>query len=466
MIAVESMRERTAAVLGLGLSGRAAGRALLAGGAQVWAWDDAAGRRAEAAAEGIPIVSLDVCNWARVDRLVLSPGIPHRHPEPHRLVRAARRAGVPVVGDIDLLVDNQPERKIVGVTGTNGKSTTTALLAELLRSAGRGAQAGGNIGLAALDLLPKPLDDIYVLELSSYQLELAERLACTVAVILNISPDHLDRHGGFAGYVRAKERILRNQQASDCAVIGVDDPWGEALVRRLQQRCGRRVIPISSGRRLSQGVYAEEGRLFDALDGPAREVTDLRGVESLRGAHNWQNAAAAYASLRALDVAPALAVRGMTRFTGLAHRMELVDEIESVRFVNDSKATNVESALRALLSYEDVFWIAGGRAKEGGLEGIGPGLERVRQAFLIGEAAPAFGAVLEGIVPVARSGDLETAVRQAAGAAAASGLARPVVLLSPACASFDQFTNFEARGAAFRRAVAALAAAGSRRCAG
>lgn len=459
MIPVESMRGRTVAVLGLGLSGRAAGRALAAGGAQIWAWDDAAAQRAAAAAEGLPLVRLDLCNWSRVDRLVLSPGIPHRHPRPHRLVRQARAAGVPVVGDVELLVENQPTRQIVGITGTNGKSTTTALLGELLRHAGRGVQVGGNIGLPVLDLLPKPLDDIYALELSSYQLELTEHLACAAAVILNISPDHLDRHGGMAGYVLAKRRILRNQRASDCAIIGVDDAYGQALAVQVGQDGPQRVIPVAVTRRLAAGISAEHGILVDGLDGALREVMDLRPLERLRGQHNWQNAAAAYAAVRALGLDPDSACAGMSRFEGLPHRMELVAEVDGVRFINDSKATNAEAAARALASYDDIFWIAGGRPKQGGLEGIGPGLDRVRQAFLIGEAAPGFAAVLAGEVPVTRSGDLATALHQAAEVAWASGLGAPVVLLAPACASFDQFENFEARGEAFRRLVAELAAA-------
>src|SRR5918994_3689019 len=230
------MADKTAAVLGLGRTGRSASRALAASGARVWAWDDDPERRSEAAAIGIPIVDLEICNWELVDRLVLSPGIPLTRPRPHRLVRRARGHGVPVVGDLELLVENQPERRIVGITGTNGKSTTTALIAQLLRGAGHGAQLAGNIGLPILDLWPTPVDDTYVLELSSYQLELSERLRCAVAVILNVSPDHLERHGSLAGYVRAKRRILHNQRASDWAVLGVDDDHGRALYQELSEQ--------------------------------------------------------------------------------------------------------------------------------------------------------------------------------------------------------------------------------------
>jgi UDP-N-acetylmuramoylalanine--D-glutamate ligase len=455
MLPVPSMQGRIVAVLGLGRSGLSASHALAASGALVWAWDDDEGRRARAAAAGVPIVDLGICNWARVDRLVLSPGIPHKHPRPHPVVRRAQSAGVAVIGDIELLAENQPDRRIVGITGTNGKSTTTALIGALLRDAGRGVQVGGNIGLPVLDLLLKPSEDIYVLELSSYQLELTEHLTCAVAVILNLTPDHLDRHGGMAGYVRAKKRIFRNQGASDWAVIGVDDGYGRALVKELAGRC--RVVPVAVGRTLDHGVYVVDGQLHDAIDGAARRIMDLGPVPSLRGAHNWQNAAAAYAAVRALGVAPDAAAAGMTRFAGLAHRMEQAGVVAGVRYVNDSKATNPEAAARALACFDRIYWIAGGRPKESGLEPVQPWLEHVRHAYLIGEAAGSFGAWLAGRVPCSQSGDLATAFGQATADARRDVGGEPVVLLTPACASFDQFTDFEARGDAFKALVAQLA---------
>ncbi|HLT02371.1 MAG TPA: UDP-N-acetylmuramoyl-L-alanine--D-glutamate ligase, partial [Geminicoccaceae bacterium] len=443
-------------VLGLGRTGRSASRALQESGARVWAWDDDPARRLEAAAIGIPIVDLEICNWARIDRLVLSPGIPLTHPRPHRLVRRAREHRVPVVGDLELLVENQPERRIVGITGTNGKSTTTALIAHLLRGAGRGAQLGGNIGLPILDLWPTPVDDVYVLELSSYQLELSDHLRCAVAVILNVSPDHLERHGSLAGYVRAKRRILRNQQASDWAVLGVDDDHGRDLYEELSRDGRPGTLPVAVGRALERGVYVIDGRLFDALDRPAEPVIDLRPIASLRGAHNWQNAAAAYGALRALGVEPAAIVAALPHFSGLAHRLEPVATIDGVQFVNDSKATNPEAAARALASFEDIYWIAGGRPKAGGLDAVLPWLDRVRHAYLIGEAAEGFGRALSGRVPCTPSGDLASAVRQAARAARTQRGGNPVVLLAPACASFDQFRDFEQRGDTFKQLVGEL----------
>jgi UDP-N-acetylmuramoylalanine--D-glutamate ligase len=294
------------------------------------------------------------------------------------------------------------------------------------------------------------------LELSSYQLELTEHLRCAVAVILNVSPDHLERHGSLAGYARAKRRILRNQSASDWAVLGVDDDHGRALHRELIDQAQQRVLPIAVGRALEWGVYVIEGRLFDAMDGPARPISDLRPIASLRGAHNWQNAAAAYGAVRALGLEPAASGAGLPRFEGLAHRLERVATLDGVQFVNDSKATNADAAARALASFDRIYWIAGGRPKDGGLDAVLPWLDRVRHAFLIGEAAESFGHALAGRVPYTQSGDLASAVRHAANAAWADLAGGAVVLLAPACASFDQFRDFEERGETFKRLVGEL----------
>jgi UDP-N-acetylmuramoylalanine--D-glutamate ligase len=450
------MAGKTAAVLGLARTGRSVCRALGESGARVWAWDDDPECRSAAAAAGVPIVDLEICNWERIDRLVLSPGVPLTHPRPHPLVRRAQAHRVPVVGDLELLVENQPERRIVGITGTNGKSTTTALIAHLLRGGGLGAQLGGNIGLPILDLWPTPIDDTYVLELSSYQLELSDHLRCAVAVILNVSPDHLERHGSLAGYVRAKRRILRNQRASDWAVLGVDDDHGRELFEELGRVGRQRTLPVAVGRALDRGVYVVDGQLFDAVEGPAEAVIDLRPITSLRGAHNWQNAAAAYGAARALGLAPAAIAAGLPQFSGLAHRLETVATVDGVQFVNDSKATNPDAAARALASFDHIYWIAGGRPKAGGLDAVLPWLDRVRHAYLIGEAAEGFALALAGRAPCTRSGDLATAVHQAAAAARANRSASPVVLLAPACASFDQFRDFEHRGETFKMLVGEL----------
>ncbi len=458
MIPLPSLTHKIVAVLGLGLSGRSVCRALIASGARVWAWDDAGERRAAAAAAGVPVVDLEHCNWYRVDRLVLSPGIPLRHPKPHRLVRLARAAGIVICGDIELMVENQPARQVVGVTGTNGKSTTASLIAAVLQGAGMGAQLGGNIGVPVLDLLPGPEHDIYVLELSSYQLDLTEHLHCAVAVSLNITPDHLGRHGGMAGYVQAKRRIFRNQEAEDWAIVGVDDAPGQALYRELAKTRGQHAVPIAIGRALEHGVYVQSGRLHEALDGPAREVADLASCPNLPGAHNWQNAAAAYAAARVLGATPEAILPALRRFAGLRHRLQEVGRIDGVRFINDSKATNPEAAAKALACFERIYWIAGGQPKQDDLDAVLPFLGRVHRAYLIGEAAPLFERLLAGKVECVRAGELAVALDQAAADALADPGPAPVVLLAPACASFDQFANFEARGDAFASLVEALGA--------
>lgn len=453
MITLTAYDQKIAAVLGLSRTGLSACRSLAAGGGRVWAWDDDLKRREQACNQGISIVDLNLCNWDRVTSLVLSPGIPLKHPRPHRLVRRARAAGVPIIGDMELIAENQPERRIVGITGTNGKSTTSALIAHVLQNAAIGTQLGGNIGLPVLDLLPKPHEDIYVLELSSYQLDLTERLKCAVAVILNLSPDHLDRHGGMSGYVRAKRRILRNQGSDDWAIIGVDDDHGRQIYKKLKAAKDRKVVPISVGSEAKGGVFVIDGKLIDDLDGHQHVIDDLTAMKRLQGAHNWQNAAAAYATARAVGANADRIIKGMASFSGLDHRMELVAEADGIAFVNDSKATNPEAAARALASYRPIYWIAGGQAKQDDLDAVLPHLDRVRKVYLIGEAAETFQHILQDKIDTVISATLDSALDAATADASADGLNGATVLLAPACASFDQFVSFEARGDAFRSLV-------------
>ncbi|MEM9441460.1 MAG: UDP-N-acetylmuramoyl-L-alanine--D-glutamate ligase [Pseudomonadota bacterium] len=459
MLTISHYDQKVVAVLGLSRTGLSVCRALVGGGARVWAWDDHADRRKEASGLGVSIVDLNLCNWDRVESLVLSPGIPLRHPRPHRLVKRARKAGVRIIGDMDLLAENQPERRIIGITGTNGKSTTSALIAHILGHAGIGTQLGGNIGLPVLDLLPKPVKDIYVLELSSFQLDLTERLKCAVAVILNLSPDHLDRHGGMAGYLRAKRRILRNQEAGDWAIVGVDDPYGQKIKKDLDKANDRKVVPISSTGEAEGGVYVQDGRLIDDLDGRAEDVGRIDGFQHLKGVHNAQNIVAAYAAARAMGAAPKAILSGMESFPGLAHRLELVDSIDGIAFVNDSKATNPDAAAKALAAFDNIYWIAGGQPKQDDLDAVLPCLRHVRRTYLIGDAAAAFGALLDGKVETVMSETLDQAFYAAADDARHEGAKGATVLLAPACASFDQFPNFEARGDAFRRLVESQAQA-------
>jgi UDP-N-acetylmuramoylalanine--D-glutamate ligase len=456
MIPVAHFRNQDIAVLGLARSGLAAAQALQAGGAKVLAWDDNAARRAAAAKAGINLVDLGQADLTSVRALVLSPGIPHRFPKPHSVAQRARDTGLPIIGDIELLALARLKARFAGITGTNGKSTTTALIGHILAAAQRKVQIGGNLGMPALLLEALGSDGVYVLELSSYQLELTQSLTLDVAVLLNVTPDHLDRHGGMAGYVEAKRRIFRNQAAQQTAIIGIDDEICRGIRDTLSNARAQRIIPISAHMEAKGGVYIRAGHLIDDLDGKAAIILDLKDAPHLPGSHNAQNAAAGYAAARMLGVDSAACAAGIKSFPGLAHRQELIATIDGVRYVNDSKATNADAAEKALACYDDIYWITGGRAKEDGIDALAPLFPRIRRAFLIGEAAPRFAKTLDGKVDYAIAGTLDKAVAQAREAALAGKKPGAVVLLSPACASFDQFQDFEARGEAFRRLVAGL----------
>ena len=487
MIPVPGFEGRRIAVFGLGRSGLTAARALKAGGALPVLWDDSVSSRMQAEAEGFAVEDLTGADWSGFAALVLSPGAPLTHPKPHWTVGKAKAAGVEVIGDIELFaraIAALPEGerpKVVAITGTNGKSTTTALIGWVLKRAGLTVHVGGNIGIGVL-ALPAPTPEVvYVIEVSSYQLELTTGFAPDVAILTNISPDHLDRHGGMEGYVAAKARIFRAQGEGRTALVGIDERWGRDIAASLAKRDGwltsvttnilsvgggpRRGIPadqVSERLPESRARHFTEGHLImmeatdGELTGDSVMIADLTKARSLRGRHNAQNAAFAYAAARALGVSHDAAVEGLLSFPGLAHRMEEVGRLGRVRFVNDSKATNADAARQALASYERSFWIAGGRAKAGGIDDLEDLFPRVVEAFLIGEAAGPFAARL-GETPHRISGDMATAVKAAAEAAAATGRDE-VVLLSPAAASFDQYPDFEARGEAFRAAVLALGA--------
>jgi UDP-N-acetylmuramoylalanine--D-glutamate ligase len=462
MIPVRGFEDKTVAVFGLGRTGLTAARALIAGGAKVALWDEKPASREAAAAEGFPVVDLQAADWRQFDALMLSPGVPLTHPKPHWTVEKAKAAGVEIVGDVELFartVNAAPVHKrpkIIAITGTNGKSTTTALIGHLCASAGRDTRVGGNIGLGVLGLEDMHGGAVYVLELSSYQLDLTSSLKPDAVVLLNISPDHLDRHGGMDGYIAAKRRIFLNQGKGDTAIIGVDDPWCQQICTEITAANRRTIWPISAGKAMGRGVYALQGVLYDATGERVVEVADLLRARSLPGRHNWQNAAAAYAAARAIGISASDAVDGLMTFPGLAHRMETVGRLGRVRFVNDSKATNADAARQAMSSYPKFYWIAGGVAKAGGIDDLKDLFPRIAKAYLIGEAANVFAVTLAGKAEVKMSGTLDKAVQQAYADAAASG-EDAIVLLSPACASFDQFSDFEARGEAFRAAVNALA---------
>jgi UDP-N-acetylmuramoylalanine--D-glutamate ligase len=467
MIPVRGFEDKTVAVFGLGRTGLTAARALIAGGAKVALWDEKPASREAAAAEGFPVVDLEAADWTQFAALMLSPGVPLTHPKPHWTVDKAKAAGVEILGDVELFartVNAAPihkRPKIIAITGTNGKSTTTALIGHLCASAGRDTRIGGNIGQGVLGLEDMHGGAVYVLELSSYQLDLTSSLHPDAVVLLNISPDHLDRHGGMDGYIAAKRRIFLNQGKGDTAIIGVDDAWCQQICTEITAANRRTIWPISAGKAMGRGVYALQGVLYDATGERVVEVADLLRARSLPGRHNWQNAAAAYAAARAIGIPIHDAVDGLMSFPGLAHRMETVGKLGRVRFVNDSKATNADAARQAMSSYPKFYWIAGGVAKAGGIEDLKDLFPRIAKAYLIGEAAQPFSWTLAGKAEVAISGTLEKAVQQAYADAAASG-EDAIVLLSPACASFDQFSDFEARGEAFRAAVNGLTVSGGK----
>jgi UDP-N-acetylmuramoylalanine--D-glutamate ligase len=458
---------RKVALFGLGGSGLATVRALMAGGAEVSAWDDSPASRDKAIAAGVTVVDLAAADWSGFAALILAPGVPLTHPQPHWTVEKAKAAGVEVIGDVELFFRERakiaPSAPVVCITGTNGKSTTTALIAHVLRQAGRDVQMGGNIGTAVLALEPPAEGRVHVVECSSYQIDLAPSMAPSVGIQMNLTPDHLDRHGTFENYGAIKERLVAN---SDVAVIGVDDEPSKQMARR-RAASGRPLVRISGEQPLDEGVFAGvtanagtlETRIVQVLDGKPRIVANLAGVGSLRGSHNAQNAAAAFAACFALGLSAEEIADGFQSYPGLAHRMEEIGRIGRVVFINDSKATNADSTEKALTSFRDIFWILGGKAKDGGIESLRRYFPNIAKAYLIGAASDLFAATFDddGRVTYARSGTLDVAVANATRDALAHGGSGEIaVLLSPACASFDQFPNFEVRGDAFRGLVKAL----------
>jgi UDP-N-acetylmuramoylalanine--D-glutamate ligase len=465
MIEITGYQDKLVAVYGLGRTGLSAIRTMVAGGAQVICWDDDPGRRDAGAALGALAVAPDLEAWSDVVLLILSPGVPLTHPEPHLVVRLANQLGVEIVGDTELFARSRPAAPIIAITGTNGKSTTTALVAHLMNACGRTSLAGGNIGMSVLDFDVLGAEDAYVVELSSYQIDLTSGLRPAVTVLLNLSPDHLDRHGDMAGYVAAKRRLFEMAGSDARHVIGVDDERSSAIADSLSA-AGAKVTRISGQRELANGIFGRNGRIYQAEAGTVIEIADLAGIETLRGAHNWQNAAAAMAVMEAMGFDPMIVTDALHSFKGLPHRMELAAMVDGIRFVNDSKATNSEAAAQALAAYQDIYWIAGGIAKQGGIADLAPFFGKIRHAYLIGEAAEIFADTLGDDVECSQSGNLSAAIAAAYAAAQGQAGGEPVVLLSPACASFDQFDSFEARGQAFCDIVAEIEAAANAESAG
>ncbi len=443
MTPVHCFTNQRIALFGLGGSGLVTAQALRLGGAQLDVWDDSEGARAKAAALGLNLIDLNTADWSHYRALILAPGVPLTHPAPHWSAAKAHTAGIEIIGDIELFARERarlaPKSHFIAITGTNGKSTTTALIAHIMREAGFDAQMGGNIGVAVLALEPPAANRVHIIECSSYQIDLAPTLRPSVGVLLNVTPDHIDRHGTFENYAALKQKLVAN---SDIAVIAVDDSTTRAIAETLPS-----AIRVSAKDKAD--VYFSGGLI---LNKSGTVLADLTSATALRGQHNGQNAAAAFAACAAIGVAgPTIAAAFLT-FPGLAHRMQQIAKIGDVLFINDSKATNADAAEKALLSFENIYWILGGKAKDGGIEPLERYFPKIIKAYLIGAASDEFAQTLKDKVPFERCGTLDVATRCAARDAAAA--AKPaVVLLAPACASFDQFPNFEIRGDAFRAAV-------------
>lgn len=456
MTPVTTFSGRAVALFGLGGSGLATALALKAGGAHVLASDDDPKRMENARSQDIATGDLRDADWSRFAALILSPGVPLTHPEPHWSAVLAKAAGVEVIGDIELFCRERaklaPKAPFVAITGTNGKSTTTALIAHLLRATGHDVQLGGNIGTAILLLEPPRERRVHVIECSSFQIDLAPSLAPTVGVMLNLSPDHLDRHGTIENYAAIKERLIEKAEG---AVVGVDDEASAAMAQR-RLAANRKVVRISAEHDVSDGFMAKGSTILRVDETGASPVADLSGIGSLRGTHNAQNAAAALAAVSLLGLKPADLQEHLRSFPGLPHRMEEVARRGKVLFVNDSKATNADSTEKALASFDRIHWILGGKAKEGGIAMLTSYFSKIDKAYLIGAATEDFARTLEGQVEYVRCGTLERAVEAAAQEAERSGAEMPVVLLSPACASYDQYPNFEIRGNRFRDLVREL----------
>jgi UDP-N-acetylmuramoylalanine--D-glutamate ligase len=435
------------AIFGLGKSGLSTARALIEGGAAVVAWDDKPEHVVALQKElpGCRAASPETWDWKAMKALVLSPGVPLYGPKQHPIVAMAKAHQVAVFGDIELLYQAMPDSRYIAITGTNGKSTTTSLIGHILASVNPEVEVGGNLGRPVLDFKPAKT---YVIETSSYQLDLVRSTRFNIALLLNLSPDHLDRHGTMAEYIAAKCHIFNRQKQEDTAILGVDDPISEAICREMITKGTQRVIPISGSKPVQHGVYVKNGFLHNCLGGQEMSAS-LKEIKSLQGAHNWQNAAAAYAAAFTYGLSHDVIMAAMQTFPGLVHRMQWLGARRGVQYVNDSKATNANAAEKALMTYDNIYWILGGIPKEGGITSLTQYFPKIRHAYIIGEAIPSFVQVFGAEVLHAGYASLAKAFGEARADAEREKQPGAVVLLSPACASFDQFKNFEERGDAF-----------------
>ncbi|WLT07876.1 UDP-N-acetylmuramoyl-L-alanine--D-glutamate ligase [Bartonella apihabitans] len=463
MIIVNSFKNKKVALFGLGGSGVATAKSLLAGGADVLAWDDKMETVERTRAENIPVSDLHNVDWSKISALVLAPGVPLTNPEPHWTVKLAKAAGVEIIGDIELFIRERnaylehnklsdADMPFIAITGTNGKSTTTALINHLLNESGKMSEMGGNIGTAILSLEPFEKNRFYVIECSSFQIDLTPSINPTVGILLNISPDHIDRHGTFEHYCEIKKRLVNGAKT---ALVAVDDESSTKIYEELLHD-HHKVYPVSKDKVLKSGYYAVKDELFSVENGKAEARLSLSGISSLRGSHNAQNALMALATLDILKIKPVELQRIFASYVGLPHRMQQVRKIGNALYVDDSKATNAEASAPALATFDHIYWIIGGLAKEGGITALKDYFPKIRKAYLIGDAAEDFARTINGAFPISMSGTLEKAVQEAHQDAGKDKAEEVAVLLSPACASYDQFKNYGARGDAFKAFVKAL----------
>jgi UDP-N-acetylmuramoylalanine--D-glutamate ligase len=456
MFPAATFQGKKVAVFGLARSGMSCAVALGLGGAEVFAWDDSEPAVDKARTEGLPVTNLHTVDFKSLAALVLSPGVPLTHPEPHWTVTKAKAAGIEIIGDTEVFVRaaQGTGAKIIAITGTNGKSTTTALIGHVLKQAGLDVDVGGNIGNAVFNLRKPARGLHYVLELSSFQIDLMPGLAPDVGILTNLTPDHLDRHGSIEHYAEVKARMFAKQRDDQTALVGVDDEWCASIAGKIHG--GTDVHRVSVIRALDDGISAADGILRDRKNGQDTVSIDLRGFHALKGRHNWQNACMAYGAATALGVDAKRIAAAMESFPGLAHRMQEVGVVDGIAFINDSKATNADAAEKALASFDKIYWIAGGIPKTGGIDSLQPYFKRIKKAYLIGVAAADFAKTLVGQVPYEMCETLPRAVTSAARDAIGGGDKSAVILLSPACASFDHYKNFEVRGDAFVDLVSRL----------
>lgn len=444
-------------VFGLGISGNAAVKFLLEQGFEVLAGDDNKSsldslnkyldEHKDLRTHLKIVENIESIDWSNSECLVLAAGIPLKYPTPHKIALEANKNNCPIICDVEILYLFNQSTKFIGITGTNGKSTTTALTGHIFESIKKPNAVGGNIGIGALALPKLNPDENYIIEMSSYQLDLIAKTRFHIADLLNITPDHLDRHKDMEGYIAAKKRIFMNQTADDFAVIGVDNENSRAVYEDLKNNPNFKatLIPISTKHIVEGGVTMVGDIIYNNI-GTNKSAINFGIRQFLKGEHNAQNIAFAFANCFLSGIKEEQIIQAIKTFKGLRHRMQLVGSVDGIHFINDSKATNAESTENALKPYQNIYWILGGKAKDGGIESLKQYFSKIKYAFLIGEATDEFAKILENKVEYFKCGDLKTAFAMAYAKALEDQAEEKNILLSPACASFDQWRNFEQRG--------------------